>query len=616
MSGAEENKPCLVESGRGFSVEYKGKLLYSRYNPQKNILQDVSGRSVLRGTLILCCSPCLGYGLEELAQKLPEDCLMLGCEADEALYHLAKDSARKLRCAEDGKYRLLAPEDLAGLPELVGRSCALFQEKEALPRRGVFRRSVRIDFSAGVSFSASFYGALETAVANAIGRFWKNRLTLIRLGRRYSANLFRNLACVPGSVPFEALSASVTKPILALGAGPSLAHTLETIRPGASEYFILAADAVLPALTAAGIRPDGIVCEEAQIHIAKAFVGGQNAARYVFASLSSCPHTACLTGGAVCWHTTLFDDTDFFARLMRDGILPHTVPPLGSVGLTAVGLALRLRAGPDVPVYVSGLDFSYTAGVTHARGTFAAAEALASATRLRPAGNYGAAFGAGTKRAEDKAGNAVITTTALSGYAETFSGFFSGTPNLFDSGISGLPLGLPQKEPAPQYPADFAAESGRAAADTSGAAAMRGGTEERGRAAKTGAAPARKNGGLKTDGSAQSGADSAAHGGAVSDAETRRRIASFLNEEKNALEELCKILSQGQALSATERNSRITQLLKGRAYLYLHFPDGERPSLEVQFLKRVRTEAAFFLKDIRTALAALGAAPDGGEDGR
>ena len=42
MSENDNDKPCLVETGRGFSVKYKDRLLYSKYDPQKNILKAVA----------------------------------------------------------------------------------------------------------------------------------------------------------------------------------------------------------------------------------------------------------------------------------------------------------------------------------------------------------------------------------------------------------------------------------------------------------------------------------------------------------------------------------------------------------------------------------------------
>jgi hypothetical protein len=42
---------------------------------------------------------------------------------------------------------------------------------------------------------------------------------------------------------------------------------------------------------------------------------------------------------------------------------------------------------------------------------------------------------------------------------------------------------------------------------------------------------------------------------------------------------------------------KIESLAKKREYLFLHFADGERFKSDLSFLKRVRIEIDFFLKD-------------------
>ena len=82
-------KPCVVqkiETPQGFSVSYKEHFLYSKYNPSKNIITAVEKLQLLPGTIILCYSPLLGYGLSELTKKLPENCLIILCEKEQALY--------------------------------------------------------------------------------------------------------------------------------------------------------------------------------------------------------------------------------------------------------------------------------------------------------------------------------------------------------------------------------------------------------------------------------------------------------------------------------------------------------------------------------------------------
>ena len=70
-------------------------------------------------------------------------------------------------------------------------------------------------------------------------------------------------------------------------------------------------------------------------------------------------------------------------------------------------------------------------------------------------------------------------------------------------------------------------------------------------------------------------------------------MEEFYCQEEAMLKELSDGLSQGGI-----SKERIRVILEEADYLYLHFPDGYKPSLDTSFLKRVRSEIDFFLKDI------------------
>ena len=91
-SNTNITKPCLVQTAQGFTVSYKDKFLYSKYNPSKSILQIIENLEIQPQTIILCVSPVLPYGLKELSQKLPADCLMIGCELEEELFDFIKQN--------------------------------------------------------------------------------------------------------------------------------------------------------------------------------------------------------------------------------------------------------------------------------------------------------------------------------------------------------------------------------------------------------------------------------------------------------------------------------------------------------------------------------------------
>ena len=185
-------------------------------------------------------------------------------------------------------------------------------------------------------------------------------------------------------------------------------------------------------------------------------------------------------------------------------------------------------------------------------------------TRLSGTDNIDAAFCAGAEKIKGKDGRLVVTTKNLSAYASLFSNYFSGTPNLFDAGKSGIPLAIPRISEL-ELIAFLELQKNSSSF----------------------CPPTQKN------------------------REISALVRDFYVAEEGALIHLRDLLSSGErAMSAEEKNAgnlsyAILELLLPRDYLYLHFPDGFSPNSEPQFLKRVRAEIDFFLKDIHTGLFLL-----------
>ncbi|MBP3561232.1 MAG: DUF115 domain-containing protein [Treponema sp.] len=546
MTSLDKNKPCLVETSQGFSVKYNERFLYSKYNPEKNILQIVENISILPGTLILCFSPLLGYGINNLIQKLPNDCILLGCEVDEELFSITKEFCSKLEKSSSNRFYLLSPSEVKKLPILLET-----EAKNYLQKRNI-KRIIKIDFSAGTTLYPEFYSNLEITLQSIINQFWKNRITLVNFGRRYSRNLIKNLSSLKNSVPLTSLFKTVSKNILVLGTGESLEKTIEQIKNTYDLYFIIAVDASLPILKKYKIKADIVVCEESQIAIAKAFIGCKKYAEYSVAGLTSCHNTVCTSAKNNSWFIPIYENTNFLKRLQNLKLVPF-IPPLGSVGLTATYLALNLRKDENIKIFVSGLDFSFSAGKTHANGAPANIALQSYSNRLFPAANYNATYNIGTSKFLDKSAQQKYTNVALNGYANIFNDFFANEINLFDATTSGIKLNIPYLLPQPS------------------------------------------NNQLTRKITANE---------YYSDSQIEK-VINFLNNELEKLNELKDILTSKIILSETERNKKILEIISEREYLFLHFPDGTHPSLKIDFLKRIRTEIVFFEKDINSALKNL-----------
>ncbi len=378
-------KPCLVQTAQGFTVFYDNKYLYSKYNPQKTVNQIIQSLNILPQTVILCVSPVLNYGLADLAEKLPKDCLMIGCELDDNLFDFIQQNKNTAECnfSDIKNFSFVSKEELYNLGPL------LIKE-----RPGSFRRIIRVDFSAAAQLNTQTYDRVVENVTNALMTWWANRVTLVKFGRKYCTNFFRNLSLLDKTSPIQKYFGAFEKPILVFGAGESAQKGIEHIKKSSrDDYYILCADTALQPLLANDIRPDGVFIEEAQNVICKCFIGTQKSKPHIFAGLSSVHSiTRYFEPQQISFFTTEFTQASFIDRFEKEGILPPKNQPFGSVGITAWYYAMLFRRDNSVPVQTYGLDFAYSAGRTHTKGTMADNARFISSSRIKPDANYAAAF--------------------------------------------------------------------------------------------------------------------------------------------------------------------------------------------------------------------------------
>ena len=401
MAASNSNiiKPCLVQTAQGFTVSYREKLLYSKYNPSKAIHNIIENLDIQAQTILLCVSPILPYGIKELAEKLPDDCIMLACEYEKELYAFMLEKAETADFSNSKNFSYLTREELLQLGPLLTRKNITLQSGFPLPQPGSFRRIIRIDFSAASQFNTDLYDKVIENAANALMTFWANRVTLVKFGRKYCTNFFKNLiycASTGKTVPIQKYFSSVEKPIIVFGAGESLEEGLSFIKKsktGAAGFFIICADTALQPLIRQDIIPDGVFIEEAQNVICKCFIGTQNQKLHIFAGLSSVHSlTRYFKPEEISYFTTEFTQASFIERFDKAGLLPPKNEPFGSVGITAYYYARLFRKDTSLPVYTYGLDFAYSAGRTHTKGSMADNARFMNSSRIKNDTNFGAAF--------------------------------------------------------------------------------------------------------------------------------------------------------------------------------------------------------------------------------
>lgn len=526
----DSSKPCLVDTGQGFSVVYKNRHLYSQYNPARAPVSAVTGKNIRPESLVLCFSPLLGYGIPELLSSLPDNSLVLGLEADPVLFEFTQNNL-PAEVTSDSRFFLLHASSVQSLIHWFESVCPV-----------PIRRSLSIDCSGAAALNSMLYRSMVSTLDSVIATWWKNRMTLMILGRNYHRNILRNLQSLCSSLQIRSFRAN--RPVFVAGAGPSLDSSLPLIRRIRGDIFLLAVDTALLTLADAGITPDAIIILESQLWIEQALHGFRDSGIPVFADLTARPAAVALTGGAVSFFTTRFAHSPLLDRLESGGLLPPEIPRLGSVGIAAIHVS-RHFLEPNLPVMFTGLDFSWGSGFSHSRG--APWPAMARMTAERTQGFVPAPDQPGVFSVTGKDGKPCYTNPVLAHYARLCADQYSNDALCFDLGDTGIDTGCRRlsSEEAQSLVTKHAMEF-------------------------SGASP-------------------------VSTAISKQQVDTFLESEYSRLKRLRDALTGAIPANADDIDNYIAQC----SYLYSHFPDAHRyDSRNQSFLNRIRVEAEVFLKTI------------------
>ena len=552
---SKTDAPCLIECGQGVSVLYKDRYLYSKYAPSKAINNLIENLTISDNSIVLIFSPALWLGIEKLIEKLPQTSKIVAIEFDNNLYNFSTKN----------------------LPQKYKNEISFFNESTKNDfllelQKGHYKKVIPIEFSAGTIFNKEKYNNFFSITQSIVDQNLKNKLTLIKFGRLYSKNIFKNLRLIPNSIPFKNLFNKITKPILVLGAGESLNQTIEKIKGKEKSFFILSVDAALNSILANNIQPDAIVAVESQIAIEKAYIGKSiNSKIPIFCDLVGRPHIPEIINGPISFFISKYASMKFLDTLSSKNILPPTIKPLGSVGLVAMDIALKLRKNDSIKIFFSGLDFSYSVGISHAKNTMAHNNQLISTTKLKSIYNIDTAFSQGTSFVNSKDNSKMITTIALKNYSLLFTDSFKDEKNIFDIGLKGIDLGFKKVFLSEQF--FLEAEENQNGRNNFSELLFSN-------------KPEQKNKVL-----------------------LKEIIYEFLSKELNQLFVLKDILSNGEKSSYRDNNisllEQIQNIIQEREYLFIHFPDAYGKTNIQSFLNRIKIEADFFIKEISIAKKSL-----------
>lgn len=553
---ADSRQPVPVETGQGLTVHYRNRWLYSRRAPGKNPALAAASLELKPETLVFCPSPLLGYGLPELIDKLPPQCTVLAVEADEELMAFSLPFI-KAETIQDIRFRYIRTASVRRLLECI----------DTLPS-APFRRVVRLDLSGGTAIAADFYDHAFSALNEYISRWWKNRFTLMRLGRNYARNILTNLGLASKAKPFVIPRG---KAIFLAAAGPSLESAIPLISAHRDVFFIAAVDTAARHLVDSGIRPDTIILVESQYWIDPAFQGICGSAIPLWADLTARTASIQRTSGPISFFVSEYAKTSLLKRLENYPHPPLLVPPLGSVGLTALHLLSELRA-PGTPLFFAGLDFSWKQGYSHIRSAPAALTAFFSHDRLTPLAAQGSPGSGSAAKTHTETG-AATSDRLLADYAEQAKALSAriaetGRGPCLNLGKAGLNIDFPKADEA-LLKSILKAFTERGLNDTQ--------TCELGPAGLDGL----------------NGSD----------------MCAFLYDETeriNRLEKLLQMECTDSETSTEKMDERLSEALSELDYLWLHFPDAARGfTTEEDFLRRTAAGIGYFKKSISRAFSFL-----------
>jgi hypothetical protein len=419
-----DENPCPHDTGRGLTIFYKNRKLYSPTDPRDSAERRAESSKIPEQAIVFVPSPLFFYGVPTIVKKLPPSSTVLCVETDQKLFSLSLDYSKK-ELLEHPSIRYVRTESKERLLSVL--------EEMDLSR---FRKTVMVRLSGGFALTPEMYRDMYALIEQEIGRYWQNRMTMIYMSKLWFKNVFKNLPSLSSAQSFELCACP--KPVVVTGAGESLEDTIALLRSIREHIHILSVDTALPVLHGYGILPDSVCIVEAQLFNVKDFIGFLDSGFTVFYDMSSfAPLIRRLTGPCYPF-LSKFTRSAIFSRLEAAGLSPRTLPPLGSVGITALYLALHIT---EYPVFFTGLDFSYTLGKPHARGALSHIETLRKTTRTVSPNLFIHSLTRPLITVCDKNNTSVYTDVVLHSYLKELRELTFKNKRVFDLAPCGLPSG-------------------------------------------------------------------------------------------------------------------------------------------------------------------------------
>ncbi|MFP4362921.1 MAG: 6-hydroxymethylpterin diphosphokinase MptE-like protein [Spirochaetia bacterium] len=414
--------PLLTPVGRGFSIFYRGKSLYSGSTPVETAEKRAESAELEEQTLYILPSPLLCYGIDKLLARLPESSNIICIEADQELMKLTFGQLTD-KLKQDPRISFVRTE--------YSHTLLSFISEFPLHR---FRRVKSIRLNGGYRIFPELYRDMEKQLTKYLGNYWKNRITTIHMGRLWIKNILLNVPQLSHTQKYTAMH--VRGNILVIGAGTSLNTVLPIIRQFRSRVFCIAVDTALPALLSASITPDAVVIVESQSINLLDFTGTAGSRYIPILDLTSHPQSFRIdTAMKKQVFFSNFTKINLFSLMQEYGLEIPSIPAFGSVGNIAFFLASRISEGR---IFFTGLDFAAVPGETHAKSSLFHVYSLTNCSRYNKYPLYNLGFNSLNKPASSS--GLLKTSPLMEMYADTLESLIPQNREVFDLRPWGLKI--------------------------------------------------------------------------------------------------------------------------------------------------------------------------------
>ncbi len=269
--------------------------------------------------------------------------------------------------------------------------------------------------------NAQMYATLFEQLTGVLKRKIQNHLTTLGFGYRWHANILQNLSHLKNVLPLTSGLLVTSKPVVILGAGPSLDEHRSMLQHHRKEITVIATAPTLGFLHQLNLVPDWVVSVDP---------GYANRHHTRWLNRFSEKPTRILT--------TLSAHPDVFEYFQHAHYLFHTGLPLeqlllscsnvpympiqGTVTMAALQFAIKYST---LPIILLGTDFSFVRGMYHYHGNAFEEQLHLEAHRMKPMIHsylsYLARFASATLPAHPK--GTVCSNAAMAGYGEQMDQF-------------------------------------------------------------------------------------------------------------------------------------------------------------------------------------------------